>query len=266
MLLLEVIDEFIEMLRPLYIDETKFYDTFPASRKNDPPVEVLNIHAVRLFAGIAGIGIVEGTTKVMQEPDFEQPDPEIVVCSYASWDMSTKFKDGTLHSGRGYYAEVSQKTHWPPRGQDGPRMNPNYRETAISRAERNAMLGLIPARYVLFRIKELTKEKNQMRSDMEKVNQARVSARAKASILEQGGVSSSTIFEEVKSIRSQEIENWGVEDWNFLESEFDRAISEQIPREPGDEAVDEQADSLPEAEVTSEDVTPEELADAQGEF
>lgn len=261
MLLEEAVDKFIETLRPLYIDESQFYDLIPSRRHNEPPAEVLNIHGVRLFASIAGIGIEEDSTKVLVEPDLEDPKSEIVVCSYASWDQYYDTRDGGVSKGRGYYAEISQGTHFPPKKDSGPRVNPNFRETAISRAARNAMLGLIPSRYLILKIKQLTIEKNEMRSDLDKINQARIAARERASVLEQEGISSSIIFEEVKSIRDSNIEDWGVDDWNFLKFKFEEAIGKQVSSDPVEEDIDQQADDSPEVEITSEDITDEELAD-----
>lgn len=152
---LQFVETFIDILRPLDIDEKKFYDTFPPIRRGDPPVEVLNVHSVRLYASITGIGIREGSTKIIKEPDLSDVDSDIVIGSYAE---APYFITMDRASTRGYYAEITQKTHWPA-SQDGKkaaRLNPNYRETAITRAERNAMLGLIPARYILFRIKQLS--------------------------------------------------------------------------------------------------------------
>ena len=252
--LMQAVDKFIDMLRPLDVDETKFYDIFPAIRRNDPPVEVLNIHGVRLFAAIAGIGITEGSTKVLQEPTLEErvPGSEIVVCSHANWPYSYSGEVSRrldTDNNRGYYAEITQSLFWAAKEGKDARLNPNYRETAISRAERNAMLGLIPARYLIFMIKQLTKEKQQMLTAMDKTNKARIAARAKAGVLEENGIASIDTLEAVKALKGESIDDWGEPEWRYLEMEFDKVIAEQVSREPGDESIEEQADSLPEAEI-----------------
>jgi len=268
MLLSQAVDEFIETLRPLYIDETKFYDTFPGNRQSDPPVEILNVHSVRLFASIAGIGIKEGSTKVLEEPDLSDPNSEVIISAYAIWLHDSHLLAERLEeTGRGAYAEITQKTHRFPKGGGDPYINPNYRETGFSRAQRNAMLGLIPARYVIQRIKQLTIEKNEVRSMAEKVSKARASAQGKARIVEGYGIASIDTLEKVKSIRGDNIEEWNVTDWNYLESELDLVISNHTPSESTEsEGLDEEVDSLPEEEISSEELTAEEASEEQGEF
>jgi len=249
---LESVETFIEMLKPLDIDEKKFYDSFPPIRRGDPPVEVLNVHSVRLYASIVGIGIREGTTKIIKEPDLSDVDSDIVIGSYAECPYILNGYEDIGH--RGYYAEITQKTHWPGSkdGNKAPRLNPNYRETAITRAERNAMLGLMPARYILFRIKQLSQEKAKLLDEKSKIDKARASARMRATMLEENGVPSIGILEEAKKLKGEVIEDWGVEEWRYLESEFAKAIAEKVPREPGDESIDLDSDAQPEVEVPPE--------------
>jgi len=221
--------EFIEFLSPLEIDETKFFDTFPSRNRNEPPQEVLNIHGVRLYASIKEIGIKENSCKILIEPDLSEGPGNIVVCAEAE-DLST---------GRRYYAEVEQQTHYPAKGNGAARLNPNYRETAITRAERNAMLGLIPARYLVACIKKLSTAKNELRNEEEKIHLARASARRIAKMCEDNGISSKDIFNTVKDeLREHDMDAWKEPQWRILKQHLENALKEQAP-EPEEEEVAE---------------------------
>ena len=245
---LDLVNEFIDLLRVPGVEEKKFYEVIPG-RGNDGPTEVLNVHGVRLFAALADISIKEGSTKVVAEPEVDDSGKHtskshITVCSYANINVDS---GGT----RGYYGEIVQDTHWP--GKE-PRANPNYRETAFTRAERNALAGLIPGRYIVHRIKILSEEKVAKLKDEEKIAKVRDSARSKAAILETEGIASIDIIEKVKAMKG-DMEDWTAVEWKILENEFDKTIAVNLTSVSETQAIEGQSDAepAPEAEVMPED-------------
>ena len=293
------VDTFIEMLSPLSVDETKFYDKFKPRNPNGTDEEILNVHGVRLYAAIAHISIVPGSTKVLEEPDLTDPKSVIRLCSEAQQPISVVSIESvknvldlrvsqdikglvdylvdlvqslTLQHGdktRTYYAEIRRETHWPAKQNSPARLNPNYNELAITCVERNAMRGLIPTRYLVQRIKALTILKESQRSDFEKLERAKTEARELCKVLNDKGYKSTIdLMDKIaKESGVDDFENWTAAHWKKLSSECTKVLesleSNENNQNANGETVEELVDAAPEPEVTSEE---EAEGSAEAEF
>lgn len=214
----EAIDEAMSHLMDPDINEKLFYDEIPTSQGKQ---KVLNVHGVRLIASFTKLRIKSTQSK--------ETDEFVTVKAIAGFE-GDEF---------GYESEVDQPLRYRPKkeGELGA-LDKDARAKAYTRAERNAMLGLMPARYIVMRIESVTKSKEDAAEQAKLISEARNKARDRAIYLTNIGGDSSVIFTSVKEELGDDEEKWTKENWQHLENMIDKSVYE-LESDDEDEEEDE---------------------------
>ena len=217
----KAIDEAVKTLSDPRIDETRYYDNYPA-RGNTPASDSLNIHGLRLLANYADISIIEVVE--LKQPKYDDKGKmlpsEYVVSATAEiiTDANDTRRDTSI---------VSQPTHY-----NAGKENPNFRETAVTRAKRNAIKSLVPERYYLDKMIGITEDKKTAEEQLanaeentKKLARSRFSAYMELTYKENAEALWKTTRESVIEEYGEESE-WGVDGWSKIVSAFDEALAE----------------------------------------
>lgn len=231
----KAISQSVNTLSESDIDETRFYETIPG-RGGSPDEIVLNIHGIRVLANHANISIID--VKELKQPKYDDKGvmiPSEYVVS-ATAEIITEDNDTRRDT-----SIVSQDTHY-----NAGRANPNFRETAVTRAKRNAILSLVPARYYLDKIVAITANKVAAKREQSDalalakgLARSRYSAYLELTFKEQAQALWESTREEVLEEYGDE-DQWGADAWNAITAAFDEALADGQDVEDQQSALDEE--------------------------
>lgn len=238
----QAIDAAMELLMQDGINENEYFDEIPGRSGKS---KVLNVHGVRLIASFTTLRIRE--TKVLETGN------EDIITVYAV--------AGFENERGGYESQVEEAKRYPSKKEGEPGLpNKNALAVAFTRAERNAMLGLMPARYIVQRIQQVTVMKTAQLEEKDHTINARESARERARHLEGIGGNSTEVLDEVKAQVGIDLATWGSVQWVHLEKKIEDEvikIEEKEPKKEIDTSEEETSEVYDEENVDGSEPEPE---------